>query len=140
MDALGHQFLVYDNGRPDRILLFGRDEGFRFLSNSQDWFLDGTFKSSLVQFMQLYTVHRLTNRRNIVGEYALLPNKRRATYVEMLTEIQRLTHNAMPHSLMTDFESSMLSAFNQIYPGIPQVGCLFHLAKNAFRRVQDIGL
>ena len=67
-------------------------------------------------------------------------NKRRATYVEMLTEVQRLTHNAMPHSLMTDFESSMLSALNQIYPGIPQVGRLFHLAKNVFRRVQDIGL
>ena len=46
----------------------------------------------------------------------------------------------MPHSLMTDFESSMLSALNQIYPGIRQVGCLFHLAKNVFRRVQDIGL
>ena len=34
----------------------------------------------------------------------------------------------------------MLSALSQIYPGIPQVGCLFHLAKNVCRRVQDIGL
>ena len=113
MDVLGQQFLVYDNGRPDRILLFGRDEDFRFLSNSQDWFLDGTFKSRPVQFMQLYTVHRLTNHRNIVGVYALFPNKRRDTYVEMLIEVQRLTHNAMPHSLMTDFESSMLSALTK---------------------------
>ena len=48
VDVLGQQFVVYDNGRPDRILLFGTDEGFRFLSNSQDWFLDGTFKSSPV--------------------------------------------------------------------------------------------
>ena len=90
--------------------------------------------------MQLYTVHGLTNHRNIVGAHALLPNKRRTLYVEMLTEVQRVTHNAMPHSLMTDFESSMLNALNQIYPGIAQVGCLFHLAKNVFRRVQDIGL
>ena len=29
--VLGQQFLVYDNGRPDRILLFGTDESFRFL-------------------------------------------------------------------------------------------------------------
>ena len=58
----------------------------------------------------------------------------------MLTEVQQLTHNAMPHSLMTEFESIMLSALNQIYPGIPQVGYLFHLAKNVFRRAQDIGL
>ena len=140
VDVLGQQVLAYDNGRPDRILLFGTDEGFRFLSNSQDWFLEGTFKSSPVQFMELYTVHGLTNHRNIVGVYALLPNKRRATYVEMLTEVQRLTLNAMPHSLMTDFESSMLSGLNQIYLGIPQVGCLFQLAKNVFKRVQHIGL
>ena len=40
VDALGRQFLVYDNGRPDRILLFGTDEGFRFLSNAQDRFWD----------------------------------------------------------------------------------------------------
>ena len=97
VEVLGQQFLVYDNGRPDCIHLFGTDEGFRFLSNSQDWFLDGTFKSNPVQFMQLYTVHGLTNHRNIVGAYALLPNKRRATCVEMLTEVQRLTRNAMPH-------------------------------------------
>ena len=82
------------------------------------WFLDGTFKSSLVQFMELCAVHRLTNHRNIVGAYALFPNKRRATYVEMITAAPRLTHNAMPQSLMTDFEPSMLSELNQIYPGI----------------------
>ena len=140
MDVIGQQFLLDDNGRPDSILLFGTDESFRFLSNSQDWFLDGTFKSSPVQFMRLYTVHGLTNHRNIVGVYALLPNKRRATYVETLTAVQRLTLNAMPHSLMTNFESSMLSVLNQISPGIPQVGCLFHFAKNVFRRVQDVGL
>ena len=38
MDVLGQQFLVYDNGLPDRILLFGTDEGFRYLGNSQNWF------------------------------------------------------------------------------------------------------
>ena len=140
MDVLGQQFFVYANGRLDRILLFGTSEGFCFLSNSQDWFLYGTFKSSPVQFMQLYTVHRLTNHRNIIGAYALLLKKRTATYVETLTEVQQLTHKAMPHSLMTDFESSMLSALNQTYPGIPQVGCLFHLPKNVFRCVQGIGL
>ena len=118
VDVLGQQFFVYNNGRPDRILLFSTDEGFRFLSNAQDRF-DGTFKSGPVQSMQLHTVRGLTNHRNIVGAYALLPIKRRTLRnVEMLTEVQRVTHNAMPHSLMTDFESSMLSALNQIYPGI----------------------
>ena len=104
---------------------------FRFRSNSKDWFLDGTFKSSPFQFMQLYTVQVLRNHRNIVGAYELLPNKRKTRYVETLTKLQRLTHNTIPHSLITDFESSKLSALNQIYPWIVQLGCLFHLAKNA---------
>ena len=89
MDVLGQQFIVYDNGLPDCILLFGTDEGVHFLKNSQDWFFDGTFKSCLVQFMQFYTVHGLTNYRNIVGTYALLPNQRRTTYAEILTEVLR---------------------------------------------------
>ena len=55
-----------------------------------------------------------------------------------LTEVQRLTHNAMPHILMTDFESVMLSVLNEIYPGIPQVRCLLHLAKNIFKLVQTL--
>ena len=74
--------------------------------------------------MEFHTFHGVTNHRNIVEAYALLPNKWTATYVEIFTEVQRLTHNAMSHSLMNDFQSSMLSALNQIYPGIPQVGCL----------------
>ena len=87
VNILGQQFLVYDNRRPDRIILFGTDEGFRFIGNSNDWFMDRAFKSCPVQFMQLYTVHGLTDHRNIVGAYALLPNKRMATYAEMLTEV-----------------------------------------------------
>ena len=50
VEVLGQQLLVYDNGRPDCIHLFGTDEGFRFLSNSQDWFLDGTGFLNQAQF------------------------------------------------------------------------------------------
>ena len=64
------------------------------------------------------TVHRLTNNQSILGAYTLLPKKRTATYVDMLTEIQRLTHNILPHSLMTDSKSSMLTVLTQIYPDI----------------------
>ena len=47
MCILGQRFLVCDNGRPGRILLFSTDGGFGFLSDSQDWFLYGAFKSGL---------------------------------------------------------------------------------------------
>ena len=64
------------------------------------------------------TVHRLTNNQSILGAYTLLPKKRTATYVDMLTKVQRLTLNIMPHSLMTDFKSSILTVLTQIYPDI----------------------
>ena len=40
----------------------------------------------VVQFMQLHTVHGLTNHQNIAEAYTMLPNKGRDMYVEMLTE------------------------------------------------------
>ena len=109
---LSQQFLASDNGRPDRIILFSRDKGFHFISNSGDCFLGGILKSSTVQIMKTYTVHGLKNNKNIVRVCEMMSNKRRATYVEKLTEIQQLTHKAIPHSLKADFESSMLSALN----------------------------
>ena len=54
-----------------------------------------------------------------------MANKRKATYVAMITELQRLAHNAMPDSLMTDLESGMLSALKQIYRSIPQINVYF---------------
>ena len=38
---------------------------------------------------------------------------------------------------MIDFEQSMMGALDQVYPVVPQKGCLFHLSKNVYNRVQD---
>ena len=90
VNALGQQFLIYDNQRQDRILLFSTPESLRFLANADNWFMGGTFKFSPLQFTQLYTIHGLSSGRNVVGAYALLPDKRMVTYAEMPTQIQRL--------------------------------------------------
>ena len=58
----------------------------------------------------------------------------------MLTEVKQQTDNAMLHKLMAYFESSMLSALNQICPDIPQEGCLFHFSKTVFRHTLVFGL
>ena len=46
----------------------------------------------------------------------------------------------MPHSLKAEFESSMLSALNQIYFDIPQAECLLNLSKDVLKRVPNIEL
>ena len=38
---------------------------------------------------------------------------------------------------MRNFEQSVMDALDQIYPVVPQKGCLFHLSKNVYKRVQD---
>ena len=117
VNALGQQFLIYDNQRQNLIILFSTPERLHFLANGDNWFMDGTFKSSPLQFTQWYTIHGLSAGRKVVGAYALLPDKRMMTYAEMLTQIQRLTNNVVTQSVMRDFELSMLEALTQIYPG-----------------------
>ena len=49
------QFLQYDNGREDRVLIFGTRDSLDYLENGRNWFMDGTFSVSSPQFAQLYT-------------------------------------------------------------------------------------
>ena len=98
----------------------------------------GTFLTVPPQFVQLYTVHGLSQGRHIVGAYGSLPNKRSETYIEFLTQIQNFTNQVNPQ--MIDFEQSMIGALDRVYPAVPQKGCLFHLSKNIYKRVQQEGL
>ena len=64
----GDLFLQYDNNDPnERILIFGTDESLGFLSNADDWYMDGTFTVAPPQFSQLYTVHGLIGYHHVVG-------------------------------------------------------------------------
>ena len=62
------------------------------------------------------------------------------TYVELLSRIHLLTNQVVPESIMTDFEQSVIGAIAQVYPLTVQKGCLFHLSRSIYRRVQELGL
>ena len=138
--STGDEFLKYDNQRAERILIFGTGRSLNFLQNSDNWFMDRTFLTVPAQFAQLYTVHGLSHSTHIVGAYGLLPNKRLDTYNEFLTQIRNLINHVNPQNVMIDFEQSTMGALNQVYPVVPQKGCLFHLSKNVRKRVQDEGM
>ena len=137
---MGKQFVHYDNRRDDRIIIFVTRESLKFLQNSEYWFMDGTFSTTAPQFAQLYTVHELCNGKNIVGAYCLLVIKQMEASVELLSQIHLLTNLVVPGRIMTDFEQSMIGAIAQVYPLTLQTGCLFHLSKSIYRRVQELGL
>ena len=134
------QFVHYDNRRDDRLIIFGMRESFQFLENIENWFMDRTLSTAPPQFAQQYTVHGLSNGKNIVGTDCLLANKRMETYVELLSRIQLLTNQVVPESIITDFEQFMTGAIAQAYPLTVQKGCLFHLSKSIYHRVQKLGL
>ena len=59
------------------------------------------------------------------------------TYVELLSQIHLLTNQVVSESTMTDFEQSIIGAIAQVYSLTLQKGCLFHLSKSIYRRVQE---
>ena len=60
-------------------MTIGEMKVYKCLQNSENWFMDGTFSTGPPQFVQLYTVHGLSNRKNIVGAYSLLVNNQMKT-------------------------------------------------------------
>ena len=70
----------------------------------------------------------------------MLPNKRLDTYNKFLMQIRNLTNLVNPQSVkidMIDCSTSMMNALDQVYPVVSQKGCLFHLFKHVYKRVQD---
>jgi len=54
----GQQFLLHDSGNhQDRFLIFSTQRNLDYLSQSKDWYLDGTFKSSPALFDQVFIIH-----------------------------------------------------------------------------------
>ena len=50
-------FMIYDNHKKNRILVFVSYTGLKMLSESNKWHSDGTFHTKAKYFGQLYTIH-----------------------------------------------------------------------------------
>ena len=72
--------------------------------------------------------------------YALLPNKRCATYVCVF----QLLHDKIPglyqKAISCYFEQVAISAMEECFPGVTIGGCFFHLVHNVHKQLKQIGL
>ena len=136
----GNQFLQIDSHHNGRMLMFGSQEIIDFLRNTPNWFLDGTFYTVPPQFLQLYTFHGFNKGRNAVGVYALLQDKTVATYGRTMNHLNFLTGGVVPNSINVDFEIGAINAMRGEYPNSNVYGCLLHLSKNVYKKVQANGL
>ena len=143
MDGNTEQFLLYDSDQqflPSRMLIFSTRHNLQLLSQSQEWFSDGTFSTAPLLFEQLYTLHVVQYNTVVPVVYALLSNKTRDTYTKFIHALKILQPGLRPQQLMCDFEQAALQAFSNEFPGIQTTGCFFHLSQSVWRRVQTEGL
>lgn len=87
-----------------------------------------TFKATPQIYSQLYTIHALYRDHFVSLVYALLPDKSRATYFDMLYLIKRRTAELdlvrEPDVIVSDFEAALIRVVRQQFPHAKQ--CHFH--------------
>ena len=104
-------FLLVDTGPgTNQILIFGRDGNMAWCGEIEVLYLDGTFKQAPPLFHQVYII--LAERNGYVFSllYALLPNKRVATYRLLFQSIAQKWPTLQPRALTVDFE---IAAFQE---------------------------
>lgn len=142
----GSSFLLADdNSLGERILIFSGNIGREGLNNCEDFLMDGTFKSSSKQFSQIYSIHAdfgsSEEETNIYPvAFALLPDKKKETYVKLFRLIIQAIPNWKPKKVNVDFEAAAIMALQEVFPAAQIQGCYFHLKKCLWRKVQELGL
>ena len=129
------------------VIVLAREWGIRLLCNAERVCVDGTFRSAPVTHFQMLSFHVLCkNGSSFPVVRALLRDKRFASYVKVLDEIQR--HASGLHlgsvfcrkalTVTTDFESALIKALKHV--GATIHGCHFHFCQALWRFVHTHGL
>lgn len=114
----GKSFLLFDSfdhdpDNCDRFLLFSTEENLQKMSECDHWYADGTFSCAPSIFKQLYTIHGIQCSNVLPSVYALLPNKKKKTYIRLLQSLKTLNCNLKPKTVMLDFEIGAMTAFKK---------------------------
>ena len=142
----GEKFLLKDvkTLTGSRILIFGTSS-LEVLSLGSGWLSDGTFKAVPSIFTQLYTLHSFLDGAWTPRIYALLSDKHKATYAELLCYVIDLIEENFnlppsPEFFLSDFQIGFMNAAQSVFPKASIFGCLFHFGQMVWRRMQKAGL
>ncbi|CAF0865369.1 unnamed protein product [Brachionus calyciflorus] len=148
LTAKKEPFLRYDNKKNNRIFIFFDDDSLKILSESEEWYMDGTFKTAPLQLSQLFTIDAAIKDSNVYTTvpcaYILTNKKDEKTYKEVFGIIKdfsiqkNLTLN--PKIIMADFEKASTQAIKYHFPNIIIKGCWFHFRQAIFRNAVKLGL
>lgn len=119
------------------MVVFATSRNLDLLRENDEWLVDGTFSVCPLIFRQLYTVHcKLPEGKSVPCVYALLPSKEKPTYIKLLHLIADTLDGASPRMVHMDFESSMIEALAEVFPGTEVLGCSFHFNQSVWRWIQ----
>lgn len=136
----GVRFLQYDSKGEDRFLIFMTPRCMQYLSEAETWFMDGTFQTVPSIFYQLFTIHVGIGQTVVPCLFALLPNKRSATYVNLFEKIKSLLVNFKVKRILSDFEMALIGSIKTCFPGVSHKGCFFHFSQCLYRKISALGL
>ena len=141
----GESFLIVDElYGEDRLLMFASDWSLIFLSECEQWYLDGTFTIRPLIFEQVYILCGFSNGFMIPRVYCLTTKKDEQVYTKIFEHVislaQKLDLNLQPRQLTIDFEIATMNSSCRLFPTASVTGCLFHYVQSLRRKIQELSL
>lgn len=147
-EVLADDFLIYDDGETDKILIFASRTSQSYLKylhpTTAQFYGDGTFKSCPSVFSQLYAIHvdlgsseKATNVVPVI--FGLLPNKTQATYTRFFQCIKQALNIDMLY-FKCDFEVAVINAVRHVFPNVIVSGCHFHFSRAVWKKARKLKL
>lgn len=140
----GKKFLTHADNNVG-VLVFATKKMIKTLNDCTCLYIDGTFKTSPNPYKQMVTIHGLMNGHVIPLTFSLLTGKTVVHYQTLLSHIkamvlQKTGQVLNPTRIVTDFEASLRSAIQAVFPHTMVSGCFFHYCSSLWRKVQKLGL
>ena len=128
-----HNPLLYINLRSFNLSLYSNRRSLKSLPYSNQRSLNSLHYSNLPSFS--FTVPCV---------FALLPNKLKRSYRRLFNQIRNWIDVAHQHwnfdVFLSDFEQGAFTAVAEVFPGVGNDGCFFHLSKRLDYHVKQLGL
>ena len=120
------------------MIIFATPTNISLLKQSDEWYMDGTFKTCPSLFYQLYSIHaKLSCGKSVALVYALLPSKSSLTYRTLLRRLADVLDGYSPRLIHVDFELAVITELTRIFPNVNILGCSFHFNQSIYRRIQS---
>ena len=120
-------------------ICFATDESLSLLERSPEWYMDGTFDSAPSPFGQLFTVHVFFGDKQLPAVFVLMESKSAQLYNDVFSEL--ILQAAMkgvtlrPTTVVSDFETGLLTSVKQVFPAAKHRGCYFHFCQAVIRNL-----